>query len=124
MKVFQCQSCGQLLYFENTRCERCERALGYLPTACSLTALEPLGDGSWTALAEPQGGAVRYCGNQLHQACNWLLPADSTDLLCLACRLNRTIPTSTTRSNWACGARSKRSSDGLFTASCAWGCRW
>ncbi len=92
MKVFQCQSCGQLLYFENTRCERCERSLGYLPEACSLTALEPLGDGSWTALAAPRGGAVRYCGNQLYQACNWLLPADSPDLLCLACRLNRTIP--------------------------------
>ena len=37
MKLFKCQHCGQLLYFENTVCERCahnsaicgdERALG------------------------------------------------------------------------------------------------
>ena len=31
MKLFTCQHCGQLLYFENTRCERCGHALGYLP---------------------------------------------------------------------------------------------
>jgi hypothetical protein len=25
MKLFECRHCGQLLYFENTRCERCGR---------------------------------------------------------------------------------------------------
>ena len=30
MKLFSCQGCGQLLYFENVRCENCGRALGYL----------------------------------------------------------------------------------------------
>ena len=31
MKLFRCQSCGQVLYFENTVCERCSHRLGYLP---------------------------------------------------------------------------------------------
>ena len=31
MKLFECQNCGQPLYFENTRCESCGLRLGYLP---------------------------------------------------------------------------------------------
>ena len=30
MKLFECQSCGQRLYFENTHCERCDSLLGFL----------------------------------------------------------------------------------------------
>ena len=40
MKLFECQHCGQPLYFENTRCESCGRALGYLPAKETITALE------------------------------------------------------------------------------------
>ena len=54
MKLFECQHCGQLLYFENTRCESCERRLGYLPSRETVTAVEPKGD-VWRALAEPVG---------------------------------------------------------------------
>ena len=39
MKLFECQNCGQLLYFENTRCERCGHVLGYLPDRAVLSAL-------------------------------------------------------------------------------------
>ena len=31
MKLFECQKCGQVLYFENTSCESCGLRLGYLP---------------------------------------------------------------------------------------------
>ena len=31
MKLFECQHCGQLLYFENTRCERCGHRAGLSP---------------------------------------------------------------------------------------------
>ncbi len=40
MKLFECQHCGQPLYFENTRCESCGRDLGYLPSKETITALE------------------------------------------------------------------------------------
>jgi len=39
MKLFECQNCGQALYFENTRCESCGLALGYLPARQTVTAL-------------------------------------------------------------------------------------
>ncbi len=31
VKLFKCQSCGQIVYFEHTRCESCGHSLGYLP---------------------------------------------------------------------------------------------
>jgi hypothetical protein len=87
MKLFSCQFCGQLLYFENIRCENCGRALGYLPNLAEITALETDG----TALADPHG-SYKYCSNNSLGACNWMLPAGSPEEFCAACRHNRTIP--------------------------------
>jgi hypothetical protein len=91
VKLFQCQQCGQALYFENTRCERCGRTLGYLPSELLLTALEPLGDDLWRPLGR-SAGSFRCCANGDYGACNWLVPADQTHPFCRACELNRTIP--------------------------------
>ena len=41
MKLFKCHNCGQLLYFENTLCTRCEHALGYLDSNQSIVVLVP-----------------------------------------------------------------------------------
>jgi hypothetical protein len=90
MKLFECQNCGQPLYFENTRCESCGYALGYLPARETVTALSP-DAGLWTALAAPCQ-RHRYCANATHGVCNWLVPADTADQFCAACRHNRTIP--------------------------------
>ena len=91
MQLFECQSCGQPLYFENTRCERCGHTLGYLRDGPSLSAVEPLPDGTWSALAAP-GQTFRFCANAVHGVCNWLVPAESGEWFCAACNLNRTIP--------------------------------
>ena len=90
MKLFSCQHCGQLLYFENTSCERCGRALGFLPDLMTLSALEPEGE-AWRALAAP---AKRYraCANAAHAACNWQVEADAEEPFCVSCRHNRTVP--------------------------------
>lgn len=90
MKLFKCQSCEQILYFENTVCEKCSHTLGYLPEKTAMSALEPDGDG-WVALAAP-GTRFRFCANAGHDVCNWLIDAASDNGLCLCCRHNRTIP--------------------------------
>ncbi len=90
MKLFECQNCGQLIYFENTQCERCKLALGFLPYAAVMSALKPNNDGAFTALADPARN-VAYCTNHQQGACNWLVYAGA-ETMCRACRLNRTIP--------------------------------
>lgn len=90
MKLFECESCGQPLYFENTVCESCGHRLGYVPEVNKVTALEPEGE-SWRALGAP-GTLYKFCRNAEVDACNWLLPADSAEAHCAACRHNRTIP--------------------------------
>jgi hypothetical protein len=90
MKLFKCQACGQLLYFDNRLCEQCGRRLGYLPEKGALSALEGSRD-AWRALAEHEP-LYRYCANGKHDVCNWLVPDDRPEQYCLACRHNGTVP--------------------------------
>jgi hypothetical protein len=91
MKLFKCQSCGNILYFENRTCGRCGHRLAYLPERTTLSALEPVGDDRWSPLASP--GEQRFlCRNAAHDACNWFVPPGTNDALCVACRHNCLIP--------------------------------
>jgi hypothetical protein len=90
MKLFECQSCGKPLYFENTWCESCGLRLGFLPEQGVVSALEAVAD-RWRALAAPDR-QHRFCANAQHDVCNWLVASDDEELYCLACRHNRTIP--------------------------------
>ncbi|AXA54816.1 zinc-binding metallopeptidase family protein [Pseudomonas thivervalensis] len=92
-KVWPCR-CGQSLFFRNSQCLACLAALGYQPEQSRLTSLQP-GEQSdtWTLDADPQAGLFRRCANlDTPAACNWLLPDNGRDTLCIACSLNRTIP--------------------------------
>jgi hypothetical protein len=90
LQLPRCQNCEQLLYFENTHCERCAYRLGYLPRTATLSALAPE-DGEWRTLAPPEL-LVRFCENAGHDACNWLVDSSGGTSLCEACRFNRVIP--------------------------------
>jgi hypothetical protein len=90
MKLFKCQHCGQIIYFENQKCEKCGHRLGYVPEAALLSALEPQDD-SWRALATPNT-TYRFCANAEFDVCNWLVDAASVHKYCVCCRHNRTIP--------------------------------
>jgi hypothetical protein len=91
MKLFECQNCGHPLYFENTTCESCGLRLGFLPLLEKVSALQPDGQ-HWRALAVPKEQRYRFCANAQFEVCNWLIPADSPEHFCAACRHNRTIP--------------------------------
>ncbi|WP_424139021.1 zinc-binding metallopeptidase family protein [Roseomonas chloroacetimidivorans] len=90
MRLFKCQNCEQLLYFENTYCERCKYRLGYLPDGAILSALEPDGE-NWRPLASPEAPR-RFCANAEYEVCNWTVPADTQERFCAACRHNHLIP--------------------------------
>ena len=91
MKLFSCQGCGQLLYFENIRCENCGRFLGYLTDINEISALDANPDGSWKVLAAPHK-VYKFCRNYDAGMCNWMVAADDETGFCLACRHNRTVP--------------------------------
>lgn len=117
MKTFACQACAQPVYFESARCPHCGATLGFLPDELRLSALREDEDGLWTPHrptpklyrpgflerlfgARPQvptdadtGTRYRRCANgERHNVCNWMVPADSDETWCPACRTNRTIP--------------------------------
>ncbi len=99
MKLFECQNCGNAIYFENVNCEACGSLLGFIAETATLSALAATGDGRWRALAAPDG-LYNFCANASHDACNWLVPADGAERWCTACRLNRTIPDLSDPANW------------------------
>ena len=115
MKLFECQNCGQPLYFENTRCESCGLRLGYVPDARDRHRVAQ-DAGLWTRWPR-RAGAIFLRQLRQHGVCNWLVPAESADQFCAACRHNRMIPdltqsdTSTIGACWsspstACSTRS------------------
>jgi hypothetical protein len=90
MRLFQCQVCNNLLYFENTACQCCGHRVGYMPRRFALRAIEPSSD----AWREAPGGDLvwRLCANAQTADCNWLVADDEFTPFCAACRHNRTIP--------------------------------
>jgi hypothetical protein len=94
MKTFHCDRCQQHVFFENVKCESCEALLGYVPELSEVCAFEPADDGHWRNLHPSANGALyKQCNNYaVENVCNWMLPADSADVLCPACSLSHTIP--------------------------------
>lgn len=94
MKVFECDHCANLLFYENVVCLRCQHPLGFLPEFIDLSALEADENQSWKPLS-PAAAEKRYrqCQNALdYQTCNWMVSADESNPLCKSCRLNLVIP--------------------------------
>jgi hypothetical protein len=94
MKVFHCDHCGNLVFFENVRCVRCDHTLAYLPDLGIVGSLEPAGKGTWrcpSALAADR--TYRLCDNYIREnVCNWAVCEGDSATLCRSCRLTRAIP--------------------------------
>ena len=90
MKVFHCDHCEHLVFFENVQCVKCKHALAYLPDQEEVASFEPAGDDLWRTR---DGKTYRLCQNYPKEnVCNWAVPAGDDNPLCRACRLTRVIP--------------------------------
>lgn len=90
MKSFNCQNCGQLIFFENAQCLRCQSVLGFLPQQLTMSSFSTAGKDLFESDC---GGVYRLCRNGRDwQTCNWMVPAGGASEYCLACDLNETIP--------------------------------
>ena len=115
LRAFRCL-CSAPVFFRNSGCLSCGRALGYDPAQRLLLALDVRGEAlieARPASALHLRGARQFhrCANAVSAAnCNWLVPdeerngAGERPLFCVACRLNRVIPDQTLADNqrdWA-----------------------
>jgi hypothetical protein len=102
MKVFHCDHCGQLVFFENTACVSCGHTLAYLPDLGVVGSLDALGDGTWESpLPRAEGRRYRLCRRYAEdRVCNWAVaadhPADDPSPLCVSCRLTSVVPDTST----------------------------
>jgi hypothetical protein len=96
MKVFHCDHCGQLVFFENTQCVNCGHLLAFLPDLRVVGSLEPAPEpvGHWISpLATASTTGYRLCANYRDaQVCNWAVDVLDDNPLCISCRLTRIIP--------------------------------
>lgn len=94
MKVFHCDHCDHLLFFENTVCVSCGRTVAYLPDVGLVGSLESDGPGSWRSpLSQGAGQSYRLCRNYTEtQVCNWAVTGDDQSEYCPSCRLTDVIP--------------------------------
>jgi hypothetical protein len=91
--------CGRPVFFRNSVCLACKTPLGYEP---HLRQVYPLAPGAepdtWKlAIDDASPEVYRRCPNlETAAGCNWLVAEKETEgnprLMCIACRLNRTIP--------------------------------
>ena len=94
MKVFHCDRCDQVLFFENSQCVSCGGALAYVPEDALIASL-PADAGERWASANPAlaGRSFRLCQNYTeHQTCNWAIASTDDHVYCRSCRLTRVIP--------------------------------
>jgi hypothetical protein len=78
MKVFHCEQCQHLVFFENSQCINCGSTLAYVPEGGRMASLRR---------------GLRLCENyEKHDVCNWGVAADDGNPLCRSCRLTRVIP--------------------------------
>jgi hypothetical protein len=94
MKIFNCDHCPQLVFFENVQCLSCHHPLAYLPDLADLSSFESVGNGLWRSPAPgAEGKTYRACENYSKEnVCNWAVEADDEHALCHSCRLTTVIP--------------------------------
>jgi hypothetical protein len=87
MQVFTCSGCRTPIYFENFLCTSCGAKLAFLPDLGTMSVFDP--------------ERYRMCRNsEEHAACNWAVAHGDSEELCLACRLNTSIPGPALREGW------------------------
>jgi hypothetical protein len=109
MKVFHCDHCDVLVFFENVQCVNCGHALAFLPDVGTIGALEQAAEAPWfnrsaNRAETPKGMRYRLCRNYTeHNVCNWAVEEGDENDLCRSCRLTTVIPDvsdATQKLNW------------------------
>jgi hypothetical protein len=95
MRTFEC-TCGNRLYFENTRCLTCGHDVGWCPACRTISPLLPGENGAFTCGRPECHVKLWKCANYANEnVCNWCWSPDFGTVsppLCGSCRLTEVIP--------------------------------
>ena len=69
MKIFECDHCGQTVYFDNEVCVACGHRLGFDPQSVAMYALKPVDSVNWHKADETRR-QFRFCQNAGFNVCN------------------------------------------------------
>ncbi|MBW9117648.1 putative zinc-binding metallopeptidase [Rhizobium cauense] len=94
MRLFACDSCGQIVHFDNRSCVKCGARLGFDADKLAMFALEA--DGAAWRLAGQPTERRQFCRNEAIDVCNWLVADENDTSFCVACRHNRLVPNAST----------------------------
>ena len=108
MRLFHCDQCGHMVYFESEQCVHCGATLAYLPdcdevgalqlasstTPSATNANDTLPATVWQRIGRTTDDpGYRMCANRTqYQACNFAIPANDLHTLCSACRQTLVLP--------------------------------
>lgn len=111
MKTFLCDQCGQPVFFENVHCLACGSSLAFVPERMDLCAVTPVAQPALPVGAgvqapppllpelvqrigaQPGEHRWRMCSNYHDwQACNFAVPEEDPNPLCVSCRQTRVRP--------------------------------
>src|SRR5580765_3191445 len=101
-RAYKCGNCDNPIFFRNSVCLKCNFALGYEPFLGRMVSIVRISDANeWRVhvkgeKSDEESLVYQQCANLSTPAvCNWLLSdhgVGAKDGLCVACRLNHTIP--------------------------------
>lgn len=93
MRVFLCDHCGHLVFFDSVQCLHCGSTLAFLPDQLTLAALAPAeAQGLWCRTGTQQHQRYRLCGHAQQGGCNFAVPAEDPEPLCASCRQTQWLP--------------------------------
>lgn len=92
MRTDSCQ-CGQVLFFENTHCVRCQSSVGWCCSCRRMVTLIPTIDGGLQCHQPDCQAKLALCDNYAKaEVCNWTRAESSGDVYCESCQLTEIIP--------------------------------
>lgn len=95
MRVFNCDVCGHLVFFDSVQCVHCGSALAFVPDRMQMMAMVQADPGLWrpAAPSHTAAGLYKFCAHRAApDHCNFALAADDGHSLCASCRQTQWIP--------------------------------
>ena len=123
MRVFNCQSCGHLVFFDSLQCLHCGAALAFVPGQLDIRAMEPAqapaAPGLWQIGETFHSGGSRPlykpCAHREGLSlCNFAVAADDACDLCVSCRQTSWLPDAANPANQLRWARIEATKRRLF----------